>query len=133
LTIRDKRKETERNPTPKQLQRRKRTLELHVKGLTIPQINKALHDEHFETSEHTVFDDVHSQTADEYKEELERQQRADITMAKDDLKVRLEYRDRMIDRLTPKKIEQKIEGSEIIRVEIVDNSRQENSAVQDAS
>ena len=68
MTIRDKRKETERKPTAKQLQRRKRTLELHVKGLTIPQINKALHDEHFETSEHTVFDDVHSQTADEYKE-----------------------------------------------------------------
>src|SRR3990170_3679139 len=117
MTIRDKRKETERKPTAKQLQRRKRTLELHVKGLTIPQINKALHDEHFETSEHTVFDDVHSQTADEYKEELERQQRADITMAKDDLKVRLEYRDRMIDRLTPKKIEQKIESGENFRVE----------------
>ena len=96
MTIRDKRKETERKPTPKQLQRRKRTLELHVKGLTILQINKALNDEHFETSEHTVFDDVHSQTADEYKEELERQQRADITMAKDYLKVRLEYRDRII-------------------------------------
>ena len=127
MTIRDKRKETERKPTPKQLQRRKRTLELHVKGLTIPQINKALHDEHFETSEHTVFDDVHSQTADEYKEELKRQQRADITMAKDDLKVRLEYRDRMIDRLTPKKIEQKIESGENFRVEIVDNSKPENS------
>ena len=133
MTIRDKRKETERKPTPKQLQRRKRTLELYVKGLTIPQINKALHDEHFETSEHTVFDDVHSQTADEYKEELERQQRADITMAKDDLKVRLEYRDRMIDRLTPKKIEQKIEGGETYRVEIVDNSKPENTPVQNAS
>ena len=127
MTIRDKRKETERKPTAKQLQRRKRTLELHVKGLTIPQINKALHDEHFETSEHTVFDDVHSQTADEYKEELERQQRADITMAKDDLKVRLEYRDRMIDRLTPKKIEQKIEGGGTFRVEIVDNSKSDSS------
>ncbi len=124
LTIQDKVKETERTPTVKQLQRRKRTIELSCKGLTIPQINNALHQEHFETSEHTVFDDLHSQTADEYREELERQQRADITMAKEDLKIRLEYRDRMIDRLTPKRIEQKIEGGETFRVEIVDNSKQ---------
>ena len=124
LTIQDKVKETERNPTVKQLQRRKRTIELSCKGLTIPQINNALHQEDFETSEHTVFDDLHSQTADEYKEELERQQRADITMAQKDLKLRLEYRDRMIDRLTPKRIEQKVEGGETFRVEIIDNSKQ---------
>jgi hypothetical protein len=124
MTIRDGRRETERNPTLKQLQRRKRTLELHVKGLTIPQINKALLDENYETSEHTVFDDIHSSTAIEYREELERQQRCDITLAQKDLKLRLEYRDRMIDRLTPKRIEQKVEGAETFRVEIVDNSKQ---------
>lgn len=124
MTIRDGRKETERNPTIKQLQRRKRTIELHVKGLTIPQINNALLDEEYETSEHTIFDDIHSQTAAEYREELERQQRADITMAQKDLKLRLEYRDRMIDRLTPKRTEQKVEGGETFRVEIIDNSKQ---------
>lgn len=129
MTIRDGRKETERNPTPKQLQRRKRTLELHVKGLTIPQINSALLDEGYETSEHTVFDDIHSQTAVEYREELERQQRADITMAQKDLKLGLEYRDRMIDRLTPKKIEQKVDGVETFRVEIVDNSKQQANPI----
>jgi len=30
----------------------------------------------------------------------------------------------MIDRLTPKRIEQKIEGGETFRVEIIDNSKQ---------
>lgn len=129
MTIRDGRKETERNPTLKQLQRRKRTLELHVKGLTIPQINNALLEEEYETSEHTVFDDIHSQTAIEYREELERQQRADITMAQKDLKLRLEYRDRIIDRLTPKRVEPKVEGGETFRVEIIDNSKQPSNPV----
>lgn len=129
MTIRDRRQETERNPTLKQLQRRKRTLELHVKGLTIPQINDALQNENYETSEHTVFDDIHSSTATEYREELERQQRIDITMAQKDLRLRLEYRDRMIDRLTPKRIEQKVEGQETFRVEIVDNSKQPSNPV----
>ena len=129
LTIKDKVKETERTPTVKQLQRRKRTIELSCKGLTIPQINNALNQENFETSEHTVFDDLHSQTAVEYGEELERQQRADITLAQKDLKLRLEYRNRIIDRLTPKRIEQKVEGGETFKVEIIDNSKQQSNRV----
>lgn len=107
MTIRDGRKETERKPTHKQQQRRQRTLELRCNGLTIPMINVKLHEEGFQSSEHTVFDDLHSETADEFLEELKRQQLADITRASTDYKTRLQYRGQMIEILTPKKIETK--------------------------
>lgn len=102
MTIRDGRKETERKPTHKQQQRRKRTLELRCNGLTIPMINQKLHEEKFQSSEHTVFDDLHSETAEEFLEELKRQQLADITRAQTDYKTRLQYRGQMIEILTPK-------------------------------
>ena len=120
LTIQDKVKETERKPTIKQEERRKRTLELRCKGLSIPQINKALHEEHFRTSEHTVFDDIHSQTANEYLEELKRQQLADITLSGDDYKIRLEYRGRMIEILSPRQNINKNEQVGKIVVEVID-------------
>jgi DNA-binding transcriptional MerR regulator len=120
LTIEDKVKETERKPTIKQIQRRNRTLELRCKGLTIPQINKALHDEHYATSEHTVFDDIHSQTADDFLEELKRQQLIDITKANEDYKTRLQYRGQMIEILSPKQNINKNEQIGKIVVEVVD-------------
>lgn len=45
---------------------------------------------------------MHSEDASAFLEELERQQFADIAL-EDDRKVKLEYRDRMIERLTPRK------------------------------
>jgi hypothetical protein len=65
-------------------------------------INSKLKEEGFQSSEHTVFDDIHSQTADEFIEELKRQQLADITRAQTDYKTRLQYRGQMIEILTPK-------------------------------
>ena len=118
MTIRDKRAETEREPTPKQLTRRKRTIELSCNGLNVPQINKALHDEGFQTSEHTVFDDLHSRTAEEYLEELKRQQLADITRAQDDYKTRLQYRGQMIEILSPRRIEAKTEANGTIKFDM---------------
>ena len=105
---------TEPKPTLKQLNRRNRTIELRLKGLTHAQIAKKMREEHWRTSQHTVCDDLHSVTAEEYAEELKQQQLADITLANDDYKTRLEYRARMIELLTPRKIQANIDSTNTI-------------------
>jgi hypothetical protein len=125
LTIRDGRKETERKPSIQQIARRKRTIALAESGLTNEQINKALHDEHFRTSMHTVSDDLNSITAEERLAELNRQQRADITLAKSDYRTRLEYRGRLIENLTPRVNINKNEQIGKIVVEVVDSDTPE--------
>jgi len=82
--------------------RRRRVFELRCLGYKIFQIKEKLADEKQFWSEDTIKADLRSGDAKAYLEELERQQFADIAM-EDDRKVKLEYRDRMIERLTPKK------------------------------
>jgi hypothetical protein len=125
LTIQDKVNKTERNPSVKQLARRKRTIELSEKGLTNEQINKALHEEHYATSLHTVSDDLNSITAEERLAELNRQQKADITLANNDYRTRLEYRGRLIENLTPRVNINKNEQIGKIVVEVVDSDTPE--------
>lgn len=90
--------------------RRAQVLTLRCQGGTIPAIQKTLEKNGLKVSEHTIWNDLHSSTADEFLEELKRQQLSDIYQEKDDSKLRLEYRGRIIDILSPKKLEQKIDG-----------------------
>jgi hypothetical protein len=82
--------------------RRRRVFELRCLGYKIPQIKEKLAEEKQFWSEDTIKADLHSGDASAYLEELERQQFADIAL-EDDRKVKLEFRDRMIERLTPRK------------------------------
>jgi len=82
--------------------RRQRVIELKKLGLKILQIQQKLADEGQYWSYDTIKCDLKSITAEEELEELKRQQDADIALT-DDRKVRLEYRDRQIERLTPRK------------------------------
>jgi hypothetical protein len=120
LTIRDGRKETERKPTPKQLARRHRTIELNQLGLKHQDTLATLTKENIKSSLHTISDDLGSCTTDEYRAELERQQKADISLSKDP-RLRMEYRDRLIDRLTPRRTETKIDGNLNLEQRVVNN------------
>jgi len=82
--------------------RRRRIFELRCLGYKIPQIKEKLAEESQFWSEDTIKCDLQSGGAEAYLEELQRQQYADIAL-EDDRKVKLEYRDRQIDRLTPRK------------------------------
>lgn len=86
----------------KVVNRRRRVFELRCLGYKIPQIKEKLAEEGHFWSEDTIKSDLHSEDASAFLEELERQQFADIAL-EDDRKVKLEYRDRMIERLTPRK------------------------------
>jgi Fe2+ or Zn2+ uptake regulation protein len=82
--------------------RRRRVFELRCRGFTIPQIAEKLKEEGQLWSEDTIYSDLHSDQAREFLEELQRQQLADITLTKS-RKLKLVFRDRMIERFTPRK------------------------------
>ena len=83
--------------------RRQRELELRCLGYKIKQIQKQMGEEGSGWwDEDTIRADLKTVTAEEWRDELIRQQNADIAL-EDDRKVKLEYRDRMIERLTPRK------------------------------
>lgn len=96
--------------------RRRRVIELKAQGLTIEEISKQL-----SCSEKTIDRDLKSQDVQKFLDELVRQQILDIKKAK--LPTRLNYRSDLLDKLLPKKTEQKIEGGESYRVEIIDNNK----------
>ena len=100
----------------KQIKRQQRVLELRCKGLTIPEITKKLHEEQWKCGEHTVWKDLHSKTAEDFIEELKRQQLADITQCGKDYKTRLQYRADMLDKLLPKRTELHAEGQLVIKM-----------------
>ena len=99
----------------RQAARRQRIFELRVLGLTIPQISEMLKKEGFRigTSEHTVYDDLHSGEAKEFVEEVLRRHLANIAM-EEDRAVKLKYYDRLLDKLMPTKLESKVEGGPIV-------------------
>ena len=69
-----------------------------------------------EVSVRTIGRLLASQEADEYREELQRNQLRDIAASSDELH-RLEYRDRILARLTPRRIVQQIESTHNVEVE----------------
>lgn len=105
------------NSKVKQEARRKRVIELRCVGLTQAQICEKLREEGFRTSERTVWADLHSATAEDFIEELKRRQLADIALAGDDYEVRLKYRDLLLDKIMPRKVEQKTESKVAVVVD----------------
>jgi hypothetical protein len=71
----------------------------------------------------TIYTHRNGLTAEMLVDELLRQQERDITKA-DNPALRMKYRDLLLAKLLPQKIEQKIEGGESFKVEIIDNSTQ---------
>jgi len=86
----------------------RRVLELSTSGMTIPDISDMMKGEGYAASERTVWSDLNSVEAQEYLEEVLRKQLTDITIA--DIGLRLKYRGKLLDKLMPSKIEQKIES-----------------------
>jgi FixJ family two-component response regulator len=96
--------------------RRRQVMELKAQGKIITDIAKQL-----DVSEKTVDRDLKSQDYQKFIDELVRRQIVDIEASKP--LIRLNYRSDLLDKLLPKKMEQKIEGGESWKVEIVDNSK----------
>ena len=86
----------------------RRVLELGSAGLTIPDISDMMKKEGYAASERTVWGDLNGVEAKEYTAEILRKQLADISIA--EIGLRLKYRGRLLDKLMPSKVEQKIEG-----------------------
>ena len=106
--------------------RRRKVIQLKADGYLIEDIAKQLN-----VSEKTVDRDLASQDTQQFTNELIRQQILDIKQSKP--AIRLHYRSDLLDKLLPKKLEQKIEGAESFRVEIVDNSKITKSESNDVS
>ena len=97
-------------------------------GYKIPQIKDVLAEEGQVWSEDTIKSDLASLTAEETLEELKRQQCTDIALAKN-RKDKLEYRDRMIERLTPRRTPETqvnvgVNMQPKVSVEIFDHSKE---------
>jgi len=88
--------------------RLRRVLELSTAGFTIPDISAKMKEEGYAASERTVWSVLNSIEAKDYMEEILRKQLTDITIA--DIELRLKYRGKLLDKLLPSKIEQKVEG-----------------------
>lgn len=88
--------------------RLRRVLELSTSGMTIPDISTLMKQEGYAASERTIWNDLNSVEAQDYLEEILRKQLTDITIA--DIGLRLKYRGKLLDKLLPSKIEQKVEG-----------------------
>jgi hypothetical protein len=111
--------------------RRRRIIELRCLGYKIPQIKEKLAEEGQVWSEFTIKSDLRSLSAEEVLEELNRQQCADIALA-ENRKDKLEFRDRMIERLMPRKSTQTEVNVGLaqpkVTVEIFDHSKEPNAA-----
>ncbi len=86
----------------------RRVLELSTSGMTIPDISEMMKSEGYAASERTVWGDLNSIEAQDYLEEILRKQLTDITIA--EIGLRLKYRGRLLDKLLPSRIEQRVEG-----------------------
>lgn len=86
----------------------RRVLELSTAGMIISEISSKMIAEGYAASVRTVKKDLHSIEAKAYLEEILRKQLTDITIA--DIELRLKYRGKLLDKLLPSKIEQKVEG-----------------------
>jgi hypothetical protein len=115
----------------KVMNRRRRVFELRGLGYKVPDIQKKLADEGQFWSEDTVKTDLRSDDAKEFLEELQRQQLVDIALSKS-RKLKLEFRDRLIERMTPRKspetqVNVGVNVQPKISVEILDHSKELSS------
>jgi len=113
---------TEKNVIGKKIRQRKVFI-MKAEGKTIDEMAQILG-----VSDSTIDRDLKSENIQIFTDELIRQQIIDLNEAK--LPMRLHFRSDLLDKLLPKKSEQKIEGGETFRVEIIDNS-QPNTNTQD--
>ncbi len=88
----------------KQDERRIRVIEFRCSGYTEAKIAELLG-----VSERTVRRDLKSSIAEEFVRELKRRQLKDIEESKDP-KIRLLYRDKLLNKLMPKKVNQTVVG-----------------------
>jgi orotate phosphoribosyltransferase-like protein len=94
-----------------------RALELKTRGLTYAEISQRMAEEgYWHVSLRTINRLLNSLEAQTYVEELKRLQLRDITIA--EIPLRLKYRDRLLDKMMPRKVEQKIEGQQTIVVKV---------------
>ena len=103
-------KNPKQSPKVKETARRKRVLELRTRGLTIEGIKEVLKTQDgIDVAYITVKRDLQSVQANEFSDELVRQQLADITTSNEP-RLRLEFRDRILDKIIPRraKIQQNI-------------------------
>lgn len=89
---------------PKVDVRRRRVFELRCRGLTIPAIYEKLREEGIFACEKTIWSDLHSDQLQGFIEELLRRQFADMELS-GSYKLKLEYRDRILDKMMPSKPE----------------------------
>lgn len=79
--------------------RRRKIIELRVHGYTVEYIAKVLG-----VSKKTVDRDLKSKDIQDFTERLMRQQLVDVSKA--DLETRLQYRDKLLEKLMPQRVEQ---------------------------
>jgi IS30 family transposase len=91
-------------PKLKQSARRKKVIEFRVKGWNIANIASKLH-----VNEKTVDRDLQSIDVKAFDAELIRRQLDELEGA-EKIETRLHFRDRLLDKLLPKKVEQKVSG-----------------------
>jgi hypothetical protein len=101
-------------------------------GATAEETVKALKGEGVKISLHCVYNLRRSLTAQQIIDELMREQRRDIARSEDPA-TRMKYRDLLLAKMVPQKIEQTVEGGESFRVEIIDNSKPSSNSVSPAS
>jgi Fe2+ or Zn2+ uptake regulation protein len=99
-------------------------------GASAEETVKALREEDVKISLHGVYNIRKSLTAQQMIDELQREQQRDIAKC-DTPALKLKYRDLLLAKLMPQKTEQKIEGGETYKVEIIDNAK--NDSVPPAS
>ena len=96
-----------------------RAIDLKCKGLTDREISVRMTEEGYKyASERTINRILNEITEERIVEELKRQQLRDITTA--DSPIRLKYRDKLLEKMMPQKIEQKTEGSQNLKITVVD-------------
>lgn len=136
--------ETRPNVSIRRLARIRREIELIVIGMKVPEILKTLHAEGYRISEPTFYRDLRyaHESSDPQdilvaiqviKQELIRKQLADITLAsRDHPSLAMKYRAHIIELLTPRQIEQKIEGGIKINLDYGGLQPKQPKAQQDA-
>lgn len=107
--------------------RTRRVLELTITGMTIPDISKTMIAEGFAASERTVWDHQQNAEAQAFLKELLRRQLGDITIAPRE--ERLKYRDKLLGKLIPTRIEQRINHDGEVEVTIPDLEGLDEDAV----
>jgi hypothetical protein len=99
-----------------------RIVSLWGRGASAEETVKALQAVGVKISLQAVYNIRHGLTAQQMIDELQREQQRDIDQCESPA-LKMRYRDLLLAKLIPQKVEQKIEGGETIRFEIIDNSK----------